>query len=770
MCMLLLRKTNLKTMMRMRYPVGGGFFNGRNATTTTSPSSSALFSSLSSPSALRRGRRTFASKAKTNNPKKIILSQQEQQEAFREQTHLQRLHLKDFALVSQQTIHFSPGLNVITGKSGSGKSVLLSAIDQITGAAGREDSIRVPAKTAKIAATFYCAEDTVRKLRRCLLENGMEGIESLLNREGAQTVDLYRELQSTANNRLRSLCKIQNKAIPVKVLRQIGNILIDFNGQNASLALANERAQLDELDSWANVKQYGDAFEIAMQNVRIATKLVEANVELTEEEKEEIEAILDALYKVDPVPGEDAKLKLELRQMESQRSNWETCASALNSLSNHESGSKASLKEALYESRSVLSQAERRADQKTPVGENDDNGEEAGGEEEEEEEEDKDESSEDIEALSETIELLHEAENATDRAEDMLQRYMESLNSRPERREEIQERLRDLDKLGKMMGKGIRTATSMCEIADELRDKLDAAATSEDEKEENEEKLRSARAKAASLALDLAVARRDAGSSLRTNVTAAMKSLEMQGSRFDVTLSWTPSSSSSRGEHGDDEDDEESEDSVSHVESTDSGDEIIDLEKTSILKANELQVPGCGEIGEDETAAYKVRPRGLDRATFLLAPGASEPLRPMSSIASGGEKARLMLAMKMAPAMGERNVRKNETSESPTISVFDEVDTGVGGRVGTKIGAALKKLALDGSQQVLCVTHLPQVAAFGETHVRVRKEEDDKDGRQTIAFDAIETEIRLEEIADMLGIGNEQGLENAKMLLQDATH
>ena len=87
-----------------------------------------------------------------------------------------------------------------------------------------------------------------------------------------------------------------------------------------------------------------------------------------------------------------------------------------------------------------------------------------------------DENSEDIEALREAIDLLHEVENATDRAEAMLQRYMESLNSRPERREEIQDRLRDLDKLGKMMGKGIRTATSMCEIADELRDKLDAAA------------------------------------------------------------------------------------------------------------------------------------------------------------------------------------------------------------------------------------------------------------------------------------------------------
>ena len=124
----------------------------------------------------------------------------------------------------------------------------------------------------------------------------------------------------------------------------------------------------------------------------------------------------------------------------------------------------------------------------------------------------------------------------------------------------------------------------------------------------------------------------------------------------------------------DDDDDEDSKDNFSHIESTDSGDEIIDLGKTPILKASELQVPGCGEIGEDETAAYLVRPRGLDRATFLLAPGASEPLRPMSSIASGGEKARLMLAMKMAPAMdnAERDIRN---TESPTISVFDRSPT-----------------------------------------------------------------------------------------------
>lgn len=667
-------------------------------------------------------------------------------------THLQRLRLKDFALVERESIEFTTGLNVITGKTGSGKSVLLSAIDQITGAAAAMESIRVPAKTAKIEATFYCDSETVRKIRERLREHGMDDVANAFtkNNDEPMTVDLYRELQSTQNNKLRSLCKIANKAVPVKVLREIGMILIDFNGQNASLAMATEKAQLDELDNWANVKHSADAFEAAMQNVRIATKLVEGNIELTDEEKEEIEDILDAFDKVDPVPHEDARLKQELRAMDSKFGNWETLASAINWLTNDTAGTRTSLKEALYESKSVLSQAERRADQfrndiTTEKGNDNiitfD---------------------EDIEAMQEAVDLLHEAEAATDKAEDQIKRYMESLNTHPERKEQIQERLRDLDKLGKKMGK-CRTAESMCEIAKELRDKLDAAATSEDEKEGNEKKLRSARKKAANLALELAVARRDAGSQLRNAITAAMNSLEMQGSRFDVTLSWTPASLSKS-------EDEDWDNAASTIAETfaKTGDEIIDLETGEMcLKANELKVPGCGEIGENENQAYLVRARGLDRATFLLAPGANEPLRPMSSIASGGEKARIHLAMKMAPAMvsEDSQTRNASSSSNPKISVFDEVDTGVGGRVGTKIGIALQKLAT--RQQVLCVTHLPQVAAFGETHVRVRKDAADEDGRPRIAFDSIERDSRIEEIADMLGIGD-TGFENARRLLAEA--
>ena len=155
--------------------------------------------------------------------------------------------------------------------------------------------------------------------------------------------------------------------------------------------------------------------------------------------------------------------------------------------------------------------------------------------------------------------------------------------------------------------------------------------------------------------------------------------------------------------------------------------------------------------------------------TFLLAPGASEPLRPMSSIASGGEKARLMLAMKMAPAMdnAERDIRN---TESPTISVFDEVDTQApADRWHQNRRRPEKARRRWLSTSLMCHPSLKSphsvklMSAFA-------KKKTIKTVDKPSPLDAIETEIRLEEIADMLGIGSEQGLENAKRLLQDATN
>lgn len=280
----------------------------------------------------------------------------------------------------------------------------------------------------------------------------------------------------------------------------------------------------------------------------------------------------------------------------------------------------------------------------------------------------------------------------------------------------------------------------------------------------------------AKIGLALGSARRDAASALRRDVTTALASLAMDGTRFDVSLSW---------------------------------------EKLPVESSNDPWVSSgvyvaeaAQEVGEENCARYRLRNGGLDCVTFLLAPGPTEHLRPMSSIASGGETARLFLAMKLAPAirMEQRNVEKvciansvdavydsNTAEGSSTLedihcktsthaathaatSVFDELDSGVGARVGEKIGAALRRLATSGEQQVICVTHLPQVAAFGDKHFQIRKDISEYSGtaetiddvhRITIVVEElVNEEARITEISNMLGLGETEGRESATRMLE----
>ena len=206
--------------------------------------------------------------------------------------------------------------------------------------------------------------------------------------------------------------------------------------------------------------------------------------------------------------------------------------------------------------------------------------------------------------------------------------------------------------------------------------------------------------------------------------------------------------------------------------------------------------------------------------TFLLAAGPNESLRSMSSVASGGETARLLLAMKLLPAIrathGEESVEQDEVPgdevpgfarslqgalrgvaaeaglsslmqtydafgdamavESSRISVFDELDSGVGARIGGKIGSSLRLLAEKGNQQVLCVTHLPQVAAYGDRHLRISKgvangsaemTKVSSESRIRITVDVLQDEeSRIEEISSMLGLGDDEGRRSAERMLQ----
>jgi len=657
-------------------------------------------------------------------------------------TALERLTIVDFALVRKQVVDFHPGLNVITGKSGSGKSVLLDAISQICGAPAREESIRAGAGGAKLEATFRVATSALPAIYDVVNDQ----ISALSSKTGSNVkpfappeddenaLKISRELQyvdSSANaKRIRSVCRINGRVVPLKALKALGEILMDFNGQGAASTLADEGAQLALLDEWAGTKTLRQKFERLSSELAAQFNKVKNAVELLPGEREELEELLEEYYAVDPAPGEDVALKAELRRLESSRVAVEMCGSIIGTISG-ERGARGLLREAAHEVKGLLATAERRAENATTQAKDGDDDVAM------EVEQGLDEAS--LQGLNDALELLYQAEQLAETAEESVGRYAEVLASSPRRREEAQARLRELDRMFKTLR--VRTADAAVEAAQSAQARLDAAEVGEEERDDNIAELTRLRFAAADCAFQLAVARREAAGALRGAVNAALVDLEMAGSRFDVTLSWTSRESASENTNG-----------------------------------NVLRIPRASELGEDDALAYAVRPTGLDRATFLLAAGQNEPLRPMASIASGGEKARLMLALKMAPVMNDEKASKHAASTRSAlavsgISVFDEVDSGVGGRVGARIGHALRRLSSAGAQQVLCVTHLPQVAAFGDNHLVVSKApKADADGRTCIEIAPLARRAdRVEEISQMLGIGDVEGRENAERLVDDAS-
>jgi DNA repair protein RecN (Recombination protein N) len=145
---------------------------------------------------------------------------------------------------------------------------------------------------------------------------------------------------------------------------------------------------------------------------------------------------------------------------------------------------------------------------------------------------------------------------------------------------------------------------------------------------------------------------------------------------------------------------------------------------------------------------------GIDRVEFMIAPNVGEGLKPLAKVASGGETARLMLALKAT---------LSHADSTPTL-IFDEIDQGIGGRVGTTVGEKLWGLAR--AHQVLCITHLPQLASFGDAHFKVEKLA--QDGRTSTAVRKLDRKMRLDELAQMLGTSGKPAIQGAEQLIKEA--
>jgi DNA repair protein RecN (Recombination protein N) len=183
--------------------------------------------------------------------------------------------------------------------------------------------------------------------------------------------------------------------------------------------------------------------------------------------------------------------------------------------------------------------------------------------------------------------------------------------------------------------------------------------------------------------------------------------------------------------------------------------ELEDLQMAGArFKVDFHQQPDPDGVPTSADARLAYYPQGLERVEFYIAPNPGEGLKPLAKIASGGETSRLMLALKNVLVMADH---------IPTL-IFDEIDQGIGGRVGAVVGRKLWQLARQ--HQVLCITHLPQLAAFGEQHFHVEKYI--QDGRTLTRLKLLQGDDRLSELALMLGTLSENTLQSARELIQVA--
>jgi DNA repair protein RecN (Recombination protein N) len=332
---------------------------------------------------------------------------------------------------------------------------------------------------------------------------------------------------------------------------------------------------------------------------------------------------------------------------------------------------------------------------------------------------------------------LRAAESVNYQVEDLvrsLRDYGERVEHNPRRLREVEERLALIRRLERKYGPKIPDVLAYSEKAAQELDTITHSEERIAELRAEEERLL---AELGQLAVELSLKRREAAQRLAAGIEEELRDLRMEGARFGVDFQWRPDSDGVPLSQG-----------VSGFRFQVSGSGIEQLE------ARNLELETRPRVAFDAS--------GIDRVEFLISPNPGEPLKPMAKVASGGETSRLMLALKTVLSRAD---------ETPTL-IFDEIDQGIGGRVGATVGGKLWSLVAGTGpgglrHQVLCVTHLPQLAGFGDEHLHVEKRvEETGAGERTVTrVRKLEGRARVEELAQMLGASGEAAYRSAEEIL-----
>lgn len=554
---------------------------------------------------------------------------------------LTELRLENYAVIDNLVVEFGQGLNLLTGETGAGKSILIDALALLLGQKASTDVIRGGVERALISAVFEApgnAADTVAKL---LEANGLDESDD-------RSLILRREISASGKGRVF----VNNQPATVAVLRQLAPHLAIIHAQNESILSFDGPARLELLDAFAESRIENVAQSYAAWK-QIRTRMDELErgeqdrlrlVDLWTFQKREIE---DAKLQ----SGEDESLESEKRVLANAEKIYNAAMNAFDLLYEG-SGSTSSSLRAAHKQVEELARYEPK--------------------------------------FQEALAALESARISVEDVGATLRDYAGGIHASPEHLAKVEDRLALLDRLKRKYGPML---DQVIQFGAEVSRKLS-------EVENKDEILRQLRAELAQAAEEYL----RAAKALSKTRTAAARRLEKL------------------------------------VES-----EINDL---AMKSAFHIEITHSAE--ESNWSAS-----GIDQVLYMISTNPGEPLRPLEHIASGGEMSRVMLALKACVESGAdassakkrplSSARKNREKGQKTL-VFDEIDTGIGGRAAEAVGKKLKSLAR--GNQVLCVTHLPQIATFGDHHYVIEKKECAGRARTTIR--EVTGEDRTEEVARML--------------------
>ena len=548
---------------------------------------------------------------------------------------LKKLTVKDYALIDSLEVEFSPGLNILTGETGAGKSILIGALGLVLGERADSDSVRSGAKAAMVEAEFHLTD--LGAVKTIFGELDIDWSDELLIR---------REVSPAGKSR----AFVNDSPVTLANLKRIGDAVLDMHGQHEHQSLLYEERHLDYLDGFAKTRPErtaaGELFH-QYQKIRSELEALRNKEQLTREKLDLYNFQIKEIGSASLAEGEEEGLESEKTILENSEKLF-SLASAGYQLLYQQDGSITEQFSALERSVEEIAGIDPR--------------------------------------LESTLKAVTSVNDQIEEVARDLRKYRDGISFDPQRLEEIRNRLDLIRTLKKKYSGRENSITAVLAHYEKIKAEVDSVEHGEENIKKLEVQLEAQRRDLEKACLALSEKRQAAARKMARDVVAQLKDLGMEKAAFKVD--------------------------VAQVE-----------EAEGIVHHNKKQL--------------KADATGIDPVRFLISPNPGEELKPLAKIASGGEISRVMLAIKTI---------LSEADAVPVL-VFDEIDAGIGGRIAEAVGVKLKEIS--SARQVLCITHLPQIASLAKSHFLVSK--DEQKGRTITSVNVLSEKERIEEIARMLG-------------------